>query len=162
MALVHGQCPQCQRIDVVQYGQQSNGTQRYRCNNPDCPRTIFLLQYHDKGRLPAVKQQIVAMTLNGSGVRDIVRVLRVSSATVINVLKKKEPAVKQVNERLLDTLDPPHATCRYPGGSSRPWRQSRRAACLRPGVKESGRVWHVAHGWSAHAATTAASGVRPP
>src|SRR5207245_8655677 len=70
------------------------------------PRTIFLLQYQDKGRLPAVKQQIVDMTLNGSGVRDIVRVLRVSSATVINVLKKKEPAVKQVNARLLHTLDP--------------------------------------------------------
>jgi hypothetical protein len=85
----------------------ANGTQRYRCNNRDCPRTIFLLQYHDKGRLPAVKQQIVDMTLNGSGVRDIVRVLRVSSATVINVLKKKEPAVKQVNEKLLHTLDPP-------------------------------------------------------
>jgi transposase-like protein len=48
-----------------------------------------LLQYSDKGRLPEVKQQIVDMTLNGSGVRDIVRVLRVSSATVIDVLKKK-------------------------------------------------------------------------
>ena len=33
--------------------------------------------------------------------------MRVSSATVIDVLKKKEPAVKQVNERLLHTLDPP-------------------------------------------------------
>ena len=33
--------------------------------------------------------------------------MRVSSATVIDVLKKKEPAVKQVNERLLRTLDPP-------------------------------------------------------
>jgi transposase-like protein len=49
------------------------------------------LQYHDKGRLPAVKQQIIDMTLNDSGVRDIVRVLRVSSATVIDVLKKKSP-----------------------------------------------------------------------
>jgi hypothetical protein len=29
------------------------------------------------------------MTLNGSGVRDIVRVLGISSATVIDVLKKK-------------------------------------------------------------------------
>jgi insertion element IS1 protein InsB len=106
MALVHVHCPQCQRIDVVQYGKQANGTQRYHCNNPDCQRTIFLLQYHDKGRLPAVKQQIVDMTLNGSGVRDIVRVLGVSSATVIDVLKKKEPTVKQVNERLLKRLDP--------------------------------------------------------
>jgi transposase-like protein len=89
MALVYVHCPECQSIDVVQYGKQANGTQRYRCNNRDCPRTIFLLHYSDKGRLPAVKQQIVDMTLNGSGVRDIVRVLGVSSATVIDVLKKK-------------------------------------------------------------------------
>jgi InsA C-terminal domain len=53
-----------------------------------------------------VKQQIIDMTLNGSGVRDIVRVLRVSSATVIDVLKKKEPTIKQVNERLLKSFDP--------------------------------------------------------
>src|SRR6266508_5692804 len=107
MAFVQVQCPDCQSADVVQYGKQANGTQRYRCNNPDCPRIIFLLQYQDKGRLPVVKQQIIDMTLNGSGVRDIVRVLRVSAATVIDVLKKKEPAVKQVNERLLHTLAPP-------------------------------------------------------
>ncbi len=106
MAFVQVHCPDCHSTDVVQYGKQANGTQRYHCNNRDCPRTIFLLQYQDKGRLPAVKQQIVDMTLNGSGVRDIVRVLRVSSATVINVLKKKEPVVKQVNARLLHTLDP--------------------------------------------------------
>jgi len=84
MALVYVHCPECQRIDVVPYGKQANGTQRYRCNNRDCPRTLFLLQYSDQGRLAAVKQQIVAMTLNGSGVRDIVRVLKVSSATVID------------------------------------------------------------------------------
>src|SRR5207249_9977008 len=108
MALVYVHYPECQSIDVVQYGKQANGTQRYRCNNRDCPRTIFLLQYQDKGRLPAVRQPIVDMTLNGSGVRDIVRVLRVSSATVIDVLKKKAPAIKQVNARLLDTRDPRH------------------------------------------------------
>ncbi len=107
MAFVQVQCPDCYSTDVVQYGKQANGTQRYRCNNRDGPRTIFLLQYQDKGRLPAVRQQIVDMTLNGSGVRDIVRVLRVSSATVIDVLKKKEPAVKQVHARLLRILDPP-------------------------------------------------------
>ena len=107
MAFVRVQCPDCHSTDVVQYGTQANGTQRYRCDNPDCPRVIFLLQYRDKGRLPAVKQQIIDMTLNGSGVRDIVRVLRVSSATVIDVLKQKAPAVTQVNARLLPTLDPP-------------------------------------------------------
>src|SRR5437867_9091903 len=82
-----------QSIDVVQYGKQANGTQRSHCNNPDCQRTIFLLQYHDKGRLPAVKQPIVEMTLNGSGVRDNVRVLGVSSATVSDVLKENEPGL---------------------------------------------------------------------
>jgi insertion element IS1 protein InsB len=107
MAFVQVRCPDCYSTDVVQYGKHANGTQRYRCNNRNCPRTIFLLQSQDKGRLPAVRQQIVDMTLNGSGVRDIVRVLRVSSATVIDVLKKKEPAVKQVNERWLHTLAPP-------------------------------------------------------
>jgi len=35
---------------------------------------------------PSVKQQIVDMTLNGGGVRDIVRVLKVSSATAIDLL----------------------------------------------------------------------------
>jgi transposase-like protein len=40
------------------------------------------------GVLIAVKQQIVQMPLNGSGVRDIARVLHVSPATVIQVFKK--------------------------------------------------------------------------
>jgi transposase-like protein len=75
MAVVSVQCPQCQGIHVVKYGKQTNGTQRYRCNDPDCPRRIFLLQYHDTGRLPAIKQRIVDLTLNGCGVRDVVRVL---------------------------------------------------------------------------------------
>jgi len=101
MALVHMQCPQCQSIDVVHYGKQANGPQRYHCLNPDGPRPIFLLQYHDQGRLPAARQPVVDMTLHGSGVRDIVRVLGVSSATVIDVRKTKEPVVKQGNERLL-------------------------------------------------------------
>ena len=83
MAFVPVQCPQCHTTDVVQYGKQVNGTQRYRCDNSDCPRTIYLVQYHDEGWLPAVKQQTLDMTLNGSGVRDIVRVLDVSAATVI-------------------------------------------------------------------------------
>jgi transposase-like protein len=74
---------------VVKYGKQANGTQRYRCNDPDCPRRIFLLQYHGIGRLPATKQRIVGLTLNGCGVRDIVRVLGVSSATVVSTLKKR-------------------------------------------------------------------------
>ncbi len=40
------------------------------------------------GRTKEVKQKIVEMTLNGSGVRDIARVLHISPTTVIQELKK--------------------------------------------------------------------------
>ena len=83
MTAVPMQFPQCQSIAVVKYGKQPNGTQRYGCQNSDRARHIFLSAYRDKGRLPVVKRQIVDLTLHGSGVRDIVRVLGVSSATVI-------------------------------------------------------------------------------
>ena len=95
MVQVPVRCPQGQGINVVRDGKQPHGTQRDRCDHVDCPRTIFLLQYHDKGRLPEVKRYMVDMTLNGSGVRDIVRVLGVSSATVIDPLKKTHQSSSQ-------------------------------------------------------------------
>jgi len=73
----------------VRYGRQANGEQRYRCNNVGCERRIFLLQYHNIGRLLKVKQQMVEMALNGSSIRDTARVLGVSPMTVMSTLKKK-------------------------------------------------------------------------
>lgn len=52
-----------------------------------------------------VKQQIVEMTLNGSGIRDIARVLHTSSTTVIKELKKLA-YLKVVNQTLLQWLKP--------------------------------------------------------
>src|SRR4249920_1035114 len=95
MTYVQVHCPDCQGVDVVRYGKQRHGQQRYRGNNTDCPRHIFLLEYRNRGRLPAVKQQMVDMALNGSGIRDTARVLRVSPTTVINTLKKKSQAYSQ-------------------------------------------------------------------
>ena len=89
MAVVEVQCPKCGSHAVVKNGRQANGEQRYRCNTLGCERTIFLLQYHDKGRLPELKRQIVEMALNGSGIRDTARVLGVSPTTVLTTLKKK-------------------------------------------------------------------------
>ena len=89
MAAVAVQGPECGSHEIVKYGQQANGEQRYRCNNLSCERRIFLVQYHDKGRVPEVKQQIVEMALNGSGIRDTARVLGISPTTVITTLKKK-------------------------------------------------------------------------
>jgi transposase-like protein len=75
VAVVAVQCSECGSQEVVRYGRQATGEQRYRCNNVACKRRIFLLQYHHTGRLPAVKRQIVEMALNGSGIRDTARVL---------------------------------------------------------------------------------------
>ena len=78
MALVHVQCPQCQSIDMVQYGKQANGTQRYRCNHRDGPHTIFLW-HHPQG-------QNSAIPFAGArcDVSDRVQVLRISRwATII-------------------------------------------------------------------------------
>ena len=82
-------CLPCHSEAVVKYGRASNGKERYRCQRRDqCGRT-FIRAYAYPGRLPAVKRQIVEMTLNGSGVRDIARVLQISPTTVIGELKKR-------------------------------------------------------------------------
>jgi transposase-like protein len=72
----------------VKHGRSAVGKQRYRCQNADCPYRTFVLNQTYPGRTKQVKQQIVEMTLNGSGIRDIARVLRVSPTTVIQELKK--------------------------------------------------------------------------
>ena len=89
MAVVEVRCPECGSQEVVRYGRQGNGEQRYRCNNVACRRRIFLLQYHNTGWMPQVKQQMVEMALNGSGIRDTARGLGVSSMTVMSTRKKK-------------------------------------------------------------------------
>ena len=82
-------CPHCQSETVVKYGKASNGKERFRCQQGEqCGRT-FIRGYAYPGRTPEVKRQIIEMTLNGSGVRDIARVLQVSPTTVIGELKKR-------------------------------------------------------------------------
>jgi transposase-like protein len=82
-------CPYCHGDQVVKRGKTDTGKQRYRCHNPACNHQSFLLDPSYKGRLPAIKQQIVEMSLNGSRIRDTARVLQISTATVIQELKKK-------------------------------------------------------------------------
>jgi transposase-like protein len=77
---------------VVKNGKSAEGKQRYRCRNVECPRASFILNYSDRGYLPEVKQQIADMAVNGSGIRDTARVLKVSPTTVIEQLKKTSPS----------------------------------------------------------------------
>jgi insertion element IS1 protein InsB len=82
------QCPYCHSTEVIKAGRQANGAQRSQCQNGQCARRIFLLQYRDRGRVSEIRRQVVDMAINGSGVRDTARVLRISPTTVIAVLKK--------------------------------------------------------------------------
>ena len=93
MAVLQIRCPACQHTDVIKHGITAQGKQRYRCKNPSCPSQTFLIAYSHHGRVPAVKQQILEMTLNGSGIRDIARVLHISPTTVIEELKKRASAL---------------------------------------------------------------------
>ena len=83
-------CPYCQGIDIVKHGMSPEGKQRYRCRTCLEGRgRTFLLEYTYAGQSLAVKQQIVDMAMNASGIRDTARVLHVSPTTVIKELKKK-------------------------------------------------------------------------
>src|SRR5215510_2932019 len=92
MVYVPVPCPHSQSTEVLKAGQQANGAQRYQCQNDRCTRRIFLLHYQDRGRVPEIRRQVVDMAINGSGVRDTARVLRISPTTVIAVIKKSRRA----------------------------------------------------------------------
>ena len=59
MVNVPVECPYCHSTEVIKAGKQANGTQRYQCQNGQCARRIFLLQYHDRGRVLEIRRQIV-------------------------------------------------------------------------------------------------------
>jgi transposase-like protein len=83
-------CPYCQGTDIVRHGVSSEGKQRYRCRECREGRgRTFLLDYTDAGQSPEVKDQIVEMAMNASGIRDTARVLKISPTTVISELKKR-------------------------------------------------------------------------
>src|SRR5216684_3497706 len=99
-------CPYCHGTDIVRHGTTPEGKQRYRCRAcPERGRT-FLLEYTYAGQSPEVKQQIVDMAMNASGIRDTARVLHVSPTTVIKELKKREPELQPVHHAVLTVLHP--------------------------------------------------------
>ena len=105
MAEAAVKCPHCQSEAVVKYGKTSNGKARFRCQqSAACGRT-FVCSYAYLGCLPTVKQQIVDMTLNGSGIRDIARVLHIGSNTVLRELKKAA-GLSQVNTSVVEGCCP--------------------------------------------------------
>ncbi len=88
MVLIPMCCPHCDSDQVVKRGKTDTGKQRYLCQNDECLHRTFILDYSYRAYLPEVKQQIIDMAMNGSGVRDTGRVLGISKDTVVSTLKK--------------------------------------------------------------------------
>jgi transposase-like protein len=79
------QCPHCESNDLVKQGFTGNGTQKWQCNS--CKKH-FRLNYRYNACKAGTKENIIELTLNSSGVRDIGRVLHINKNTVCAVLKK--------------------------------------------------------------------------
>ena len=77
-------CPSCASRHVVKNGTTRNRKQKYLCR---ACRRQFIRDYTYQGCRPEVRRLIVPMTLNGSGIRDITRVLQVSINTVLEVIR---------------------------------------------------------------------------
>ena len=92
MTFIAVRCLHCHSEQVVKRGKTRRGTQRYLCQNTACTTGSFLLDYRNRGCLPEVKQTIIDMSLNASGIRDTARVLRISTDTVLSELKRIFPA----------------------------------------------------------------------
>jgi hypothetical protein len=68
--------------------------QRYRCKS--CGKSfLFLLSYTYRAYIPLLRELIVPMTLNGSGIQHIARVLQMSPTTVLKVLRQATATVSE-------------------------------------------------------------------
>ena len=81
-------CPLCRSTKISKNGTGKNNTQRYICNNKECPQKSFMLDYTYNGCKPDIDATIIEMTANASGIRDISRVLKISKTKVSSTLKK--------------------------------------------------------------------------
>ena len=89
MAVIEVTCIHCDTKDgVLKNGKAPTGLQRYICRN--CNRS-FQLDFIYNANKPGVRDRIVEMAMNGSGVRDTGRVLGISPTTVISRLKSSRP-----------------------------------------------------------------------
>ncbi len=92
-------CPHCSSFNWKKNGKTANKKQKYLCK--DCQKQ-FIFAYAYQGSSPFIRSLIPKMTLNGSGVRDISRVLSVSPTTVLRI-------IRQVAEKLPETHPPARA-----------------------------------------------------
>src|SRR5215470_14391793 len=77
-------CPRCSSVSIVKNGKTARRKQRYSCK--DCRRQ-FIRDYTNLGCVGAVRDLVVTLTINGAGIRDIERVLFLSTNTILKTLR---------------------------------------------------------------------------
>jgi len=85
-------CPDCGSNHLMKAGRSASGVQRYRCDNIECTTKSLILEYRYRTYEPGIKAQLVDMAINGSGIRDTARALKIDKNTVISTLKKRRLA----------------------------------------------------------------------
>ena len=78
-------CPRCSSLNVKKNGITAQQKQRYRCK--DCERQ-FITDYTYQAYKAGVRSLVLPMTMNGSGIRDISRVLSISTNTVLKLIRQ--------------------------------------------------------------------------
>ena len=90
-------CPNCRCSHIMKSGKNTQNIQRYPCKNNACPTVTFVLNYRYNACAPGIKEKVVDMAINSSGIWDTARVLKIDKNTVISILKSKEDSLVQVN-----------------------------------------------------------------
>ncbi|ASG89420.1 IS1 family transposase [Salmonella enterica] len=88
MASINVHCPRCDSALVYRHGKNPAGHERFRCRECHC---VFQLTYTYQARKPGVKDQVIDMAFNGTGVRATARTLKIGINTVIRTFKKLAP-----------------------------------------------------------------------
>ncbi|MEO5345670.1 MAG: hypothetical protein H7834_04740 [Magnetococcus sp. YQC-9] len=90
MAVMDVRCPDCHGLNVVKYGLQPNGKQRYLCQDPNCARRIFIVRPPadaDMPRLPIEMRRIIERALAGAGIAQTAQELKLPTETVAQVFQ---------------------------------------------------------------------------
>ena len=82
-----GNQDQVRRKGVSPTGHQPHRRTGYECEA--CQRS-FQLDYAKRAYQVGIKEQVIDMALNGSGIRDTARVLKINMNTVMSTLKKEQ------------------------------------------------------------------------
>lgn len=86
MAAIEVKCLKCENATVIKHGRTAEGKQRYICKS--C-RNSFILDYTYHAYKAGTEETVIKMTANASKIRDISRVLGISTDTVMKILKKQ-------------------------------------------------------------------------